>query len=63
VNRAGQASGYNSRTTSVPESLNDFSRPWNKNTLETQLGRKESPTQNLTKQLQPNQELTSNTKT
>jgi hypothetical protein len=22
--------GYNSRTTNVPESLNDFSRPWNK---------------------------------
>jgi hypothetical protein len=32
VDRAGQAGSYNSRTTSVPESLSDFSRPWNKNT-------------------------------
>jgi hypothetical protein len=32
VDRAGQADGYSSRTTSVPESLSDFSRPWNKNT-------------------------------
>jgi hypothetical protein len=28
-----QAGGYSSRTTSVPESLSDFSRPWNKNTV------------------------------
>jgi hypothetical protein len=27
VDRAGQAGGYNSRTTNVLESLNDFSRP------------------------------------
>jgi hypothetical protein len=27
VDRAGQDSGYSSRTTSVPESLSDFSRP------------------------------------
>jgi hypothetical protein len=27
VDRAGQAGGYSSRTTNVPESLNDFSRP------------------------------------
>jgi hypothetical protein len=27
VDSAGQDGGYNSRTTSVPESLNDFSRP------------------------------------
>jgi hypothetical protein len=27
VDSAGQAGGYSSRTTSVPESLNDFSRP------------------------------------
>jgi hypothetical protein len=52
VDRAGQAGGYNSRTTSVPESLSDFSRPWNKNTPKTQLARKENPTQHLTKQLQ-----------
>jgi hypothetical protein len=30
VDSAGQAGGYSSRTTSVPESLSDFSRPWNK---------------------------------
>jgi hypothetical protein len=49
------------RTTSVPESLSDFSRPWNKNTPKTQPARKENPTQNLAKQLQTNQELTSST--
>jgi hypothetical protein len=27
VDRAGQAGGYNNRTTSIPESLSDFSRP------------------------------------
>jgi hypothetical protein len=63
VDRAGQAGGYSSRTTSVPESLSDFSRPWNKNTPKTQPTRKENPTQNLTKQLQIDQELTSSTKT
>jgi hypothetical protein len=52
VDRAGQAGGYNSRTTSVPESLSDLSRPWNKNTPKTQPALKENPTQNLTKQLQ-----------
>jgi hypothetical protein len=63
VGRASQASGYSSRTTSVLESLSDFSRPWNKNTAKTQPARKENPTQNLTNQLQTNQELTSSTKT
>jgi hypothetical protein len=63
VDSAGQAGGYSSRTTSVPESLSDFSRPWDKNTPKTQPTRKENPTQNLTKQLQTDQELTSNTKT
>jgi hypothetical protein len=63
VDSAGQAGGYSSRTTSVPESLSDFSRPWNKTTPKTQPARKENPTQNLTKQLQTDQELTSNTKT
>jgi hypothetical protein len=63
VDRAGQASGYRSRTTSVPKSLSDFSRPWNKNTPKTQPARKENPTQSLAKQLQTNQELTRSTTT
>jgi hypothetical protein len=63
VDRAGQAGGNNSRTTNVPESLSDFSRPWNKNTPKTQLAWKKNPTQNLEKQLQPDQELSSNTTT
>jgi hypothetical protein len=63
VDSAGQAGGCSSRTTSVPESLSDFSRPWNKTTPETQPARKENPTQNLTNQLQTDQELTSSTKT
>jgi hypothetical protein len=63
VDSAGQAGGYSSRTTNVPESLSDFSRPWNKNTPKTQPARKKNSTQNLTKQLQTDQELTSSTKT
>jgi hypothetical protein len=63
VDSAGQAGGYSIRTTSVPESLNDFSRHWNKNTPKTQPAQKENSTQNLTKQLQTDQELTSSTKT
>jgi hypothetical protein len=63
VGRASQAGGYSSRTTSVLESLSDFSRPWNKHTPKTQPAQKENPTQNLTNQLQTNQELTSGTKT
>jgi hypothetical protein len=47
VDSAGQAGGYSSRTTSVLESLSDFSRPWNKNNLKTQPAQKENPTQNL----------------
>jgi hypothetical protein len=43
VDNAGQAGGYISRITSVPESLSDFSRPWNKNTPKTQPARKEKP--------------------
>jgi hypothetical protein len=58
VDRAGQVGRYSSRTTNVPESLNDFSRPWNKNTSKTQPTWKENPTQNLPKQLQTDQELT-----
>jgi hypothetical protein len=61
VDSAGQAGGYSSRTTSVLESLRDFSRPWNKNTTKTQPARKEKPTQNLSRQLQTDQELTRNT--
>jgi hypothetical protein len=63
VESAGQAGGYSSRTTRVPESLSDFARPWNKNIPKTQPARKEKPTQNLTNQLQTKQELTSSTKT
>jgi hypothetical protein len=63
VDRAGQAGGYSSRTTSVPESLSDLSRPWNKNTPKTQPARKKNLTQSLAKQLQIDQELTSNTTT
>jgi hypothetical protein len=63
VDSAGQAGGYSNCTTSVPESLSDFSRPWNKPTPKTQPVRNENPTQNLTKQLQIDQELTSSTKT
>jgi hypothetical protein len=63
VDRAGQAGGYSSRTTNVPESLSDFSRPWNKDTPKAQPARKKNPTQNLTKQHQTDQELTSSTKT
>jgi hypothetical protein len=60
VDRAGQASGCSSRTTSVPKSLSDFSRPWNRNTPKTQPARNKNPTQSLTKHLQNYQELTSN---
>jgi hypothetical protein len=60
---AGQTGGYNSRTTSVPQSLSDFSRPWNKNTPKTQSSRKENLTQSLPKQLQTDQEQSSNTTT
>jgi hypothetical protein len=45
VDCAGQADGYSSRTTSVLESLSDFSNPWNKTTPKTQPARKENPTQ------------------
>jgi hypothetical protein len=63
VDRAGQADGCSSRTTNVPESLSDFSRPWNQNTPKTQPARKENPTQNLARQHQTDQELTSNSLT
>jgi hypothetical protein len=60
VDTAGQAGGYSSRTTSVPESLSDLSRPWNKNTPKTRPARKENPTQSLANELQTDQELTGN---
>jgi hypothetical protein len=63
VDRAGQAGGYSSRTTSVLESLSDISRSWMKNTPKTQPTRKENPTQSLAKQLQIDQELTRSTTT
>jgi hypothetical protein len=56
VDSAGKVGGYSSLTTSVPENLSDFSRPWNKNTPETQTAWKENPRQNLTKQLQTDQD-------
>jgi hypothetical protein len=61
VDRASQDGGYSSRTTSVPDSLSDFFRLWNKNTPKTQPARKENPTQSQAKQLQKDQEITSNT--
>jgi hypothetical protein len=63
VDSAGQAGGYSSRTTRVPESLSDFSMPWNKNTPKTQPTTKENPTQNLTKKHQTDKKQTSSTKT
>jgi hypothetical protein len=63
VDRAGQAGGCSNRTTNVPESLSDFSRPWNKDTPKTQPALKENPTQNLARQHQTDQELTSNSPT
>jgi hypothetical protein len=63
VDSAGQAGGYSSRTTSVPKSISDYSRPWNKTTPKTQPARRENPTQDLTKHLQTDQELTSSTRT
>jgi hypothetical protein len=63
VGKAGLACGCSSRTTNVPESLSDFSRPWNKDAPKTQPAWKKNPTQNLAKQLQTDQELTSNNTT
>jgi hypothetical protein len=60
MDRAGQAGGYSSCTKNVPESLNDFSRPWNKNTAKKKPARKRKHSQNIAKQYQTDQELTSN---
>jgi hypothetical protein len=59
----GQTGGCSSRTTNVPESLGDFSRPWTQKTPKTQPARKENPTQILESQHRTNQELTSNSPT
>jgi hypothetical protein len=62
VDRAGQAGGYSRHTTNIPESLYDFSRPWNKNTHKTQLARKKNPSQNQAKHLQTRQkQISTNT--
>jgi hypothetical protein len=63
VDRAGQAGGFSNCTTNVPESLGDFSKPWNQNTPKTQLARKKNPSQTQEKHLQTSQELTSNNTT
>jgi hypothetical protein len=51
VDRAGLADGYSSRTTNAPETLSDFSRPWNKDTPKTQPVRKKNPTRSKAKHL------------
>jgi hypothetical protein len=61
VNSTGQVGGYRSRTTNIPGSLSDSSRPWKKNRLQNTTATKENPSQNLAKQLQTSQELTSRT--
>jgi hypothetical protein len=63
VDRAGQAGSCSNRTTRVPESLSDFSRPWNKNTTKNTACKEGKPYTNLTKQLQTDKDLTSSTKT
>jgi hypothetical protein len=63
VSTNGQAGGYSSHTTNVPESLSDFSRPWNKDTLKTQPAQKKNPTQSLARQHQNGQKLTNNSTT
>jgi hypothetical protein len=63
VDRAGQACGCSNRTTSVPDSLSDFSRPWNKNTPKNTTYKEGKLYTNLIKQLQTDQELTNSTKT
>jgi hypothetical protein len=63
VDRAGQAGGYSSRTTSVLESLSDFSRPWNKNTPKNTTCTEGKPYTKPSKQLQTDQELQHDPKT
>jgi hypothetical protein len=63
VDRSSQAGGYSSHTTSVPKSLSDFSRSWNKKHSQNTTFTEGKPTQSLAKQLQTDQELTSSTTT
>jgi hypothetical protein len=56
---AGQDGGCSNCTTTVPESLSDFSRPWNQNTPKTQPARKKNPSQTQAEHLQNRQEQTS----
>jgi hypothetical protein len=63
VGRAGQAGGCSNCTTNVPDSLGDFSRPWNKNTPKNTTCMKGKPYTKPKKQLQTDQELTSSTNT
>jgi hypothetical protein len=58
---ASQTGGCSNRTTSVPESLSDFFRPWNKNTPKNTTCKEGKPYTNLTKQLQT--DMTNSTKT
>jgi hypothetical protein len=63
VDSVSQAGGYSSRTTSVPESLSDFSRPWNKKHPQNTTCKEGKPYTKPNKQPQTEQELTSSTKT
>jgi hypothetical protein len=49
MDRAGQAGGYSSRTTNIPESLSDFFSPWNKNTPKNTTCTEEEPYKKPTK--------------
>jgi hypothetical protein len=49
MDKAGHTGGYSSHTTNVPESLSDFTRPWNKNILKNTTGTKEEPNTKPTK--------------
>jgi hypothetical protein len=57
VDSTGQAGGTQQVHSRVPRRLSDFSRPWNKNHLQT----KTASEQNLAKLLENYQELTNNT--
>jgi hypothetical protein len=61
--RASQTGGCSNRTTRVPESLSDFSWPWNKNTPKNTTCKEGKPYTNRTKELQTDNELTSSNKT
>jgi hypothetical protein len=63
VDRAGQAGDYSSRTTSVLRASVTSLCPGTKTPPKHNLHRRKNPTQSLAKQLQKDQELTSNTTT